>query len=92
MNAPTLETARLRLRGWRESDFDAFAAMMADPDCARFLTGDQRPQIARRRGVVWRCMSAIDAARLRPVCRGGKSERRFRWPRRAVASGRMGRL
>jgi RimJ/RimL family protein N-acetyltransferase len=51
MNAPTLETARLRLRGWRESDFDAFAAMMADPDCARFLTGDQRPQ---DRATAWR--------------------------------------
>lgn len=40
---PTLETERLILRPLRESDADAYAAMMADPDVARFLTPDQRP-------------------------------------------------
>lgn len=40
---PTLETARLILRPLRESDTDAYAAMMADPEIARFLTPDQRP-------------------------------------------------
>jgi RimJ/RimL family protein N-acetyltransferase len=34
---PELTTARLRLRGFRESDLDAYAAIMADPEVARFL-------------------------------------------------------
>jgi RimJ/RimL family protein N-acetyltransferase len=34
---PELTTARLRLRGFRESDFEAYAAIMADPEVARFL-------------------------------------------------------
>lgn len=40
---PTLETARLVLRPLRESDTDAYAEMMADPEVARFLTPDQKP-------------------------------------------------
>jgi len=34
---PTLETPRLRLRAFRDSDLDAFAAMQADPEVMRFL-------------------------------------------------------
>jgi len=41
--APILTTDRLILRGWRESDFAALTAMMADPDVARYLTVDGRP-------------------------------------------------
>ena len=33
--APTLETPRLRLRGWRESDLEPFAALNADPEVMR---------------------------------------------------------
>ncbi len=49
-----LETPRLRLRQWRESDLDSFAAMMADADVARFLTVDQRPM---DRVTAWRNMA-----------------------------------
>ena len=40
---PTLETPRLILRGWRQSDLPAFAAMMADAETARFITRRGRP-------------------------------------------------
>jgi RimJ/RimL family protein N-acetyltransferase len=36
---PILETARLRLRGLVMADFDASAAMWADPDVTRFIGG-----------------------------------------------------
>jgi RimJ/RimL family protein N-acetyltransferase len=36
--APTLETPRLVLRGWRPGDFEPYAAMLADGDTARFIT------------------------------------------------------
>jgi RimJ/RimL family protein N-acetyltransferase len=37
--APTLETARLVLRGHRRDDFDACAAMWGDAEVARFIGG-----------------------------------------------------
>jgi len=40
---PQIETARLLLRGWRNSDLDGFAATMAEPEVAEFLTLDRRP-------------------------------------------------
>ncbi|HWA01274.1 MAG TPA: GNAT family N-acetyltransferase [Caulobacterales bacterium] len=52
--APVLETPRLVLRAWRDEDFEPFAAMMAAPPVARFLTGDQRPQ---DRAGAWRTLS-----------------------------------
>ena len=36
--APVIETERLLLRGWRTEDFAPYAAMLADPDIARFIT------------------------------------------------------
>lgn len=39
MQAPTLETERLRLRPWRSDDLDVFASFMADPDDTRFIGG-----------------------------------------------------
>ncbi|WP_329741163.1 GNAT family N-acetyltransferase [Dyella sp. A6] len=36
---PVLETARLRLRGHRADDFEAFAAIWADADVVRYIGG-----------------------------------------------------
>lgn len=36
--APTLKTPRLTLRGWRPEDLAPYAAMLADPETARFIT------------------------------------------------------
>ncbi|MGZ8361570.1 MAG: GNAT family N-acetyltransferase [Allosphingosinicella sp.] len=33
-----IETARLMLRGWHRDDFGPYAAMLSDPDTARFIT------------------------------------------------------
>jgi RimJ/RimL family protein N-acetyltransferase len=41
--APTLETPRLILRGWRPEDFEAYTAMLADPETARFITRKGEP-------------------------------------------------
>jgi RimJ/RimL family protein N-acetyltransferase len=49
---PTLETERLRLRGWRQSDFEPFAAYYADPDTAAFVGG------TCSRNDAWRRMAA----------------------------------
>ncbi len=40
--APTLETPRLILRGWRPGDLAPYAAMLADEDTARFITARGR--------------------------------------------------
>jgi len=42
MTIPELETERLFLRGFRESDLPEYAAICADPEVARFL-GDGKP-------------------------------------------------
>lgn len=56
MNAPLeLETKRLKLRQLRESDHDAHAAMMGDPEVVRFL-GDGKPL---DRPQAWRAMAGI---------------------------------
>ena len=39
MNPPLLETARLRLRGYRADDFSPCAAMWSDPITNRYTTG-----------------------------------------------------
>ena len=52
---PELTTARLRLRAFRESDFDAYAAIMADVEVTRFL-GAGGPM---SRADAWRQMARI---------------------------------
>ena len=41
--APTLETPRLTLRGWRAEDFEPYAAMLAEPEMVRFITRKGQP-------------------------------------------------
>jgi RimJ/RimL family protein N-acetyltransferase len=53
LNVPQLTTDRLLLRGFRESDLDAYAAMMADPEVTRFLS-DGKPLA---RADAWRQMA-----------------------------------
>ena len=45
--APVLETPRLVLRGWRPEDFEPYAAMLADPETARFITRRGEPYSER---------------------------------------------
>ena len=46
MTPPTLETARLHLRGWRAADAGPYATLLADPATARFITRKSRPYSA----------------------------------------------
>jgi RimJ/RimL family protein N-acetyltransferase len=45
LNGPFIETGRLKLRMWQESDIAPNTAMLADPDTARFITVDGKPVI-----------------------------------------------
>lgn len=54
--APRLETARLTLRGWRPEDFEPYAAMLAEPETARFITRKGEPF---SKGEVWREMALL---------------------------------
>jgi RimJ/RimL family protein N-acetyltransferase len=40
---PVIETARLKLRPWRQADIAPNTAMLADPDSGRFITADGKP-------------------------------------------------
>jgi RimJ/RimL family protein N-acetyltransferase len=53
---PVLETERLILRCPEEADLDGFAAMMADPECAKFLGG------VVPRTAVWRSLAVLAGA------------------------------
>jgi RimJ/RimL family protein N-acetyltransferase len=50
---PRLETERLHMRPWHASDFEAFAAIMADADVARYLSGTPLS-----RADAWRSLAA----------------------------------
>jgi RimJ/RimL family protein N-acetyltransferase len=47
VTAPTIETDRLRLRGWEDRDLDPYAALCADPDVMRWI-GTGEPQSRAR--------------------------------------------
>jgi len=55
LTIPEIATERLLLRGFRDADLDAYAAMMADPEVTRFL-GDGKPL---SRVDAWRQMALI---------------------------------
>ena len=42
-NAPVIETERLILRRWQETDIEPNTEMLADPVSARFITSDGKP-------------------------------------------------
>ena len=50
---PRIDTARLTLREWRESDLDAFAALWADEETARFIGG------VKSRDDSWRSLAML---------------------------------
>jgi len=50
---PRLQTERLNMREWRESDLDAFAGILADTEVMRYLTGEPLS-----RTDAWRFMAA----------------------------------
>lgn len=54
-HAPVLTTARLTLRAFELHDFEAYAAMLADPEVVKFLS-DSRP-LSRRDA--WRHMAMV---------------------------------
>jgi RimJ/RimL family protein N-acetyltransferase len=51
---PQLHTERLLLRELRESDFEAYAGMMADPDVARFLSNGPITRVD-----AWRSLASV---------------------------------
>ena len=53
---PTLETERLRLRAFRQSDIDDYAALNADPEVLRYLGSGQ---VAWDRSRSWRHMAFL---------------------------------
>jgi|SRR5579864_2355637 len=73
---PTLTTPRLKLRAFRASDFDAYAAMLANPEVMRhLLTGHTSTRVeawrtmasilgqwALRGHGLWACEKAVDGA------------------------------
>jgi RimJ/RimL family protein N-acetyltransferase len=59
MTVPVLTTARLTLRGFRESDLDAYAAMQADPEVMRHLGAGPAAGKPRTRDETWTGMALL---------------------------------
>lgn len=56
MTVPTIETERMVLRPFRDDDLDAYAAMSADPEVTRYLSGDGATM---SREDAWRSMAML---------------------------------
>ena len=56
LRIPTLETERLRLRPFTKRDIDDYAALHADPEVLRYLSGEGQPC---DRGRSWRHMAFV---------------------------------
>jgi RimJ/RimL family protein N-acetyltransferase len=52
VNGAMIETKRLILRTWSESDIAPNTAMLSDPDTARYITADRKPVTSELNG--WR--------------------------------------
>ena len=72
---PVLETPRLTLRGWRETDFPGFAAFCADEATRRFIPGAETGPKAWQRMCGLR--RTLEPARLRFLGAGAQGWRRL---------------
>ncbi len=83
----TLDTDRLTLRLWRPEDFEAFAAMSAEPEVMKFIAVDGKPA---PRFLAWQGFCAVighwGASRIRHVCSCRARHRGIRGAGGAVAS------
>jgi RimJ/RimL family protein N-acetyltransferase len=52
VDGPMIETKRLILRTWRQSDIAANTAMLSDPESGRYITADHKPVTSELNG--WR--------------------------------------
>lgn len=87
---PQLESARLRLRPWRDADVSPYAAIIADPEVMRFMGNGLRYRV--KRAAAWVIALGSDVEARRAV---RKLERRWErwgfgeWAAEEKASGRL---
>jgi len=55
MKIPQLETARLRMRAFRNDHLDAYASMCADPEVMKYIG----PGATQTRGEAWRAIASM---------------------------------
>jgi len=87
-----LETSRLRMRQWRESDRAPFAAMNADPAVMEFFASPPSPAAGDASIDAWQAQFAAQGWLVRSECseasNGGEIHRLFRYVSRAKISSR----
>jgi RimJ/RimL family protein N-acetyltransferase len=62
-SVPQLETARLRLRGWREEDVADYRLIIGDPEVMRYLGAGVRYRLKRAAASVLGLLSDVEARR-----------------------------